>query len=481
MDRYFSTYDGQAVRLEEFLAAMESQSEDLGAWPDFLGWYTQAGTPQVKVGWQADPKARTADLSFTQSTPPTPGQPDKKPLPIPCHLALVHEAGRNLAASMAQVEVEGGRLVGDQFLLEQAKGRVRFTNLPEGVVLPSLFRDYSAPVNHTVDGLDEPARLFLAANDANAFSGWAHLQSLYGEALQRRYHRLGLGEPLGGDAALFEAMVARGLCCAIDQDDDQASRAAAITLPSAHDLARTIGKDVDPERVEEARKSFSRDLCEQHGGAMVLALEQFGLQDDGQISPQAAANRALILALLQHLALWDDPVAEDVLARAHNGAHGMTMRIKTLILLLKRQSPLADSALAAFDERFHDDPLTMDKWFAAQAMTGTADRLIALEEHRSYDRDNPNRVRSLLGAFSASNLSGFHAADGSGYCLMANRIAELDGRNPQLAARLAAAFRAWRTMDAVRQKQAQAALQDLQDMPNMSPDLADIVLRMLEG
>jgi aminopeptidase N len=480
MDRYFSTYDGQAVRLEDFLSAMKAEAGDLGAWPDFLGWYTQAGTPQVSVDWQVDTHAGTAQLAFSQSTSPTPGQPDKKPLPVPCRLALVDEAGDDIAISPDHVIVEGGRLVGDQFLLDSANGSLQFTDLPSGTVRPSFFRDYSAPVNHTVEGLDDSDRLFLAAKDSNTFSSWAHLQSLYSDALQRRYHRLTLGEPLGDDHALFEAMIAAGLCCEIDHDTDQAGRAATITLPSAHDLARTIGRNIDPLYVEEARISFSRDLCADRGASVVEALERFGLEDSGDISPEAASKRSLVLALLQHLSRCETPDVDDLLGRALRGAGGMTMRIKTLALLLQRKSPLADQALEAFDAEFHDDPLTMDKWFAIQAMNGTADTLVALEGHRSYDRDNPNRVRSLLGAFATGNLSGFHANDGSGYQLMAERIGTLDGRNPQLAARLASAFRTWRTMDASRQRYAQAALETLQSTPNISTDLSDIVTRMLE-
>lgn len=481
MDRYFSTHDGQAVRLEEFLAAMKAEASDLGVWPDFLGWYTQAGTPQVNIDWQADAHAHTAQLTFSQSTAPTPGQPDKTSLPIPCRLAVVDEAGRDVAISADQLTVEGGRFVGDQFLLEEAHGHVQFSNLPDGTLRPSVFRDYSAPVNHTVDGLDDSDRLFLAARDSNTFSSWAHLQSLYSDALQRRYQRLTLGEPLGDDHALFEAMIAAGLCCEIDYDTDQAGRAATITLPSAHDLARTIGRNINPHNVEEARRSFSRDLCDDLGTSIVAALERFGLEDSGDISPEAAAKRALVLALLQHVSRCSDPGVEDLLGRALHGAGGMTMRIKTLALLLQRQSPLANEALQAFEAEFHNDPLTMDKWFAIQAMTGTAEALIALEDHRSYDRDNPNRVRSLLGAFATGNLSGFHAADGAGYRLMAERIGTLDGRNPQLAARLASAFRTWRTMDASRQSHAQAALEALQSTPNISADLADIVLRMVDA
>lgn len=214
---------------------------------------------------------------------------------------------------------------------------------------------------------------------------------------------------------------------------------------------------------------------------MLTALQDAGLEDDGDIAPEAAARRALKIAILHHIAQCDRPDVDGLLTDVLAAARGMTMRIRILGMMLQRSSALAGPALAAFDNEFHDDPLTMDKWFAVQAMTGTADSLVALEDHRSYDRENPNRVRSLLGAFASANLAAFHAADGSGYRLMADRIGALDALNPQLAARLAAAFRTWRTIEDSRQGHARAALASLQERANISPDLSDIVQRTLDG
>ena len=481
MDRYFSTYDGQAVRLEEFLACAEIEGADLGTWPDFMGWYTQAGTPHVDVVFEADPDERTASLTFSQSTAVTPGQKTKKPLPVPCKLALLDKYGHDIAFSPDQISTEGGRWVGEQFLLEDSTGAIHFSGLPDGLIRPSLYRDYSAPVTHDLEGLDESDRLFLAREDGNAFNSWAQLQALCSESLQRRYHRLGLGEPLGDDALLFETMLSKGLCCPINKTLFHAARAAATTLPSPQDLARTIARDIDPHRVELARKSFSTDLCRIHGERMLAMLEETGVEDDGDVSPAAASRRALILALLQHLANMDDPRAEALIARAYETSVGMTMRIKTLTLLIKRRSPAACDALASFEERFGDDPLAMDKWFAVQATNGNAQTVADLEHHASYDANNPNRVRSLIGSFSGLNLPGFHAADGSGYSLLADRIVEIDANNPQLAARLASSFRTWKTMDKGRQEHARAALATVKTEKNLSPDLCDIILRIRDA
>lgn len=479
MDRYFAAYDGQAVRLEDFLASMQAEAADLGPWPNFLRWYTQAGTPSVEVAFEANEAAGTAALRFKQSTAPTPGQPQKHPLPIPCKLALVDEQGQDIALKADQVRADGGRWRGDQFLLEDAEGSVGFVGLPQGRMRPSLFRDYSAPVNHPITGVLLDDRLFMAKQDSNTYSGWAQLQALYSEALQRRYHRLALDEPMGDDSALFEALVSAATGASGGLDNHPAAQAAAITLPSEHDLARTIGAAIVPEWVVAARASFQHDLCKHHGDALLDAVEGMGVQDDGMINPQSAAKRALLFALMGHLACWDDERVQTLTQRAHASSIGMTMRIKTLGLLIKRKSDGVGEALAAFEARFGDDPLSMDKWFSVQARYGNASRVQQLEAHPAYDASNPNRVRALLGAFAAGNLLGFHAADGSGYALMAQRIATLDQANPQLAARLAAVFRTWRTQDGKRRNKAHNELSTLAGRPNLSVDVQDMLHRML--
>lgn len=491
MDRYFLTYDGQAVCIEDFIAAMRAEAPQSESWPDFMSWYTQAGTPDVCVEFELDPAAGAVQFAFSQETKPTPGQSEKHALPIPCRLALLDEEGNDIPLGAATISCEGGRwresgcpTVDGQFLLEAAKGKLKIEGLPKGKLTPSLFRDYSAPITHQVIGNCKNDRMFLATHDSNAFNAWAHGQALCSDALQRRYRRLVLNEPLGDDTTLFDSVCDRVICKGLSHMANASIRAETLTIPSTQDLARTLGKNIDPDMVEEARRTFSYDLCVGCGERMVDALKDDGMADDGQISPSSAARRALIFAMLQHLSVWDNPVADELIEQAYRQASGMTMRIKSLSLLVRRQSPLASNALAAFEDRFIDNPLAMDKWFAVQASApGLAglDAVQRLEKHPSYSLTNPNRVRSLLGTFAMTNLSGFHAADGAGYRLLADRIGQIDEINPQLAARLAAAFRAWKTMEPGRRDQAKAALQALSEKRSLSNDVADIVGRTLNG
>jgi aminopeptidase N len=188
--------------------------------------------------------------------------------------------------------------------------------------------------------------------------------------------------------------------------------------------------------------------------------------------------------MLKLLSFWDDPVADELLEQAHRQAQGMTMRIRSLGLMVRRQSAAAEAALHAFETQFFDDPLAMDKWFTVQANAPGPVALEAvqrLERHPAYSLSNPNRVRALLGTFAMTNLSGFHAADGAGYHMLADRIGQIDESNPQLAARLAAAFRSWKTMEPGRRGHAQDALQTLAKKRALSVDVSDIVSRTLNG
>ncbi|MEM1284886.1 MAG: aminopeptidase N [Pseudomonadota bacterium] len=477
MDRYFVDYDGQAVRLEDFLAAMETERPEGEQWPDFLSWYTQAGTPRVQVSF-AEGANGAATLSLRQETSPTAGQDTKIPLPIPCEIGLVDAFGRDVPLDPSKVHCEGGRCKGSQFLLEEETGSITLSGLPEGTLRPSLFRDFSAPVIVDFDGLTPADELALARQDPNAFNAWAHIQSSYTHALQRRYHRLSINEPVGHDGDLFAVMIEHAKRAVTDQSR-WGTAAAALTLPTAHDLARTLERDINPDLVERARDSLRDDLCAQHGEHLVKLADTLGLEDSADISPKAANKRALLTALFSLVATWDHDIAADRLAQLRDGAKGMTMRLAALQMLVRRGGPGADAALSAFEARHGGDPLAMDKWLAVQARLCDAPVLAKLEAHRDYDASNPNRVRSLIGSFAMGNLSGFHAADGAGYRFVSERIARIDRDNPQLAARLAAAFGAWRTLEPLRRDQAHQALLALEGSNGLSVDLSDILTRTI--
>lgn len=169
-------------------------------------------------------------------------------------------------------------------------------------------------------------------------------------------------------------------------------------------------------------------------------------------------------------------------ARQYHAADNMTDRMAALATLSLHAVPERDKALADFYERYKSDALVIDKWFSLQAMIpqpGTLDHVRALTKHPAFSMANPNRVRALIGAFAQGNLTQFNRADGAGYDFLAETVLALDPKNPQVAARMATAFRTWRTLEAGRRAKAEAALSRIKAAANLSRDLADIVTRAL--
>ncbi|HVL74096.1 MAG TPA: aminopeptidase N C-terminal domain-containing protein, partial [Beijerinckiaceae bacterium] len=133
-------------------------------------------------------------------------------------------------------------------------------------------------------------------------------------------------------------------------------------------------------------------------------------------------------------------------------------------------------------ERYAAEPLVLDKWFSLQAMIpeeSTLARVQRLMQDPAFSMANPNRVRSLVGAFALNNPTQFHRGDGLGYGFLADIVLQLDGANPQVAARLLTAFGTWKTMEAGRRAQAEEALRRIADSGPLSPDVGDIVQRSL--
>jgi aminopeptidase N len=164
-------------------------------------------------------------------------------------------------------------------------------------------------------------------------------------------------------------------------------------------------------------------------------------------------------------------------ARATN----MTDQIAALALLAESDLPERADALATFYDRWQDDALVVDKWFALQAQTQRADSLdqvTALLGHEAFTLKNPNRARALIGGF-ATNPTGFHRADGAGYAFVADQLLALEKRNPSVAARMTTIFGRWRRYDRNRQDLMKTQLERILATPNLSRDTFEIASKSL--
>jgi aminopeptidase N len=267
-----------------------------------------------------------------------------------------------------------------------------------------------------------------------------------------------------------------------DHDAEPAYVAQAVMLPSEADIAREIGRDVDPDAILAARRKLRASIGEK---LYAILSDTYGrMHDNGPYSPAApsAGKRALKNACLDLLAATGRPDAIALAMRQFETADNMTDRMAALATLSLHDVPERQTAFDAFYARYAADPLIVDKWLAQQAAipeAGTLDRVRALTQHPAFSFSNPNRVRSLIGTFAQANQTQFNRPDGAGYDFVADTVLALDAKNPQLASRILSAFKSWRALEPVRRARAEAALQRIAQIPALSSDIRDIVDRAL--
>ena len=469
MDLYFSRHDGQAAAVEDFVRCMaDASGRDLS---QFFIWYEQAGTPQVIAEGQYDARARTYSLTLEQRTAPTPGQGDKQTLHIPLGIGLVGPDGADMP-----LDLEGiGHLNVPLIELTGQKQTFRFRNVTARPAL-SLNRGFTAPVQLTLNASPQE-QLFLMGHDRDSFNRW--------EAGQTRGRALILASlgatPPARDVADYAGALTQILD---DESADDAFKALMLGLPTEADIAAAIGQDVDTDKVLAARDAVQAELGRRLTGALDRIWQRTAEHGLYAPDPASTARRALRAAALQLTMLGNR--AEGI-ARALDelrAAHSMTAEITALAALTQIDCPEREAALAQFHSRHREDHLLLDKWFMLNAQcvgAGAARRIRRLAAHEDFSWTTPNRVYALLAAFTSGNPSGFNAADGEGYRVVADAILRVDSINPQVAARIATGFRSCRVLDQPRRDAAQAELQRILAAPELSRDTYEIVSRIAAG
>jgi aminopeptidase N len=422
MDVYFDRWDGHATTVEAFIQCFADASErDLSR---FFAWYEQAGTPQLRVDAVYDEAAQTLDLTLSQSTAPTPGQPEKQALPIPIALGLLDGEGREIRPT-------------EIIVLDETERRVRIEGVPELPVVSAL-RGFSAPVTLQTDAPVKDAYVLMAA-DTDLFNRWEA-----GQALARS---LILGRAGSRPDEVGEERFAEALGRALsDPSADPAFKALQLALPSESDLA-VLSAPADPAAIHQAREALRARIAVHL--ADPLRYLHGVLQDGGEFSAnaEAAGRRALRNAAVAMLTAGDHSLDRDRAKGHFEAAANMTDAIGGLTALMMLGGPDADAALETFYARWRDEPLVVDKWFTVQALDpgeGALGRVLGLTAHPAFDPRNPNRLRSLVGAFASGNPARFHDPSGAGYRLLADQILAVDTFNPMTASRLTEPLTSWR-------------------------------------
>jgi len=483
MDLYFQRHDGQAVTCDDFRAAMaDANQRDL---TQFERWYSQAGTPQLKVATLYDAAQKTFEITFTQSCPATPGQVKKLPFHIPVAVGLLDAAGQDMPLHCLD-QINSNQTTTLVLEVTKAQQTFRFTNVNEQPT-PSILRNFSAPVELIIDYSDTQLA-HLLANDSDAFNRWEAGQRLAMRRLLKLVTAAQKKQPLELDAMFIEA-----LRKTLNDDSlDAAFREQILTLPSTINIAEQM-KVIDPEAIKTAR-NFIRSELAHHLKADLLNAYETNLTP-GKYSPDAssAGKRALKNCALSYLQAWPKSSTFKLAHSQFTSAKNMTDRIGALNSMVnaeiincsgkasKEANKIVADALKRFYKDFKDDALVIDKWFTLQASASNTDvaHMRKLLKHPAFTLHNPNRARSLVFAFCNSNPTQFHAADGSGYALWADLVIALNALNPQVAARLARSLDRWRKYTPELQKGMKAALQKVAASKNMSRDVLEIVTKAL--
>jgi aminopeptidase N len=209
-------------------------------------------------------------------------------------------------------------------------------------------------------------------------------------------------------------------------------------------------------------------------------------EEAGAYAPDTVgtAKRALRYATLGLIAAADADAAVAYVRADLKSATNMTVEIGAISSLLACARPEREAILNEFYMRHKQDHLIIDKWFGLNAVIPGADahkRIERLLKHPDFKLTTPNRVYALIGGFSSGNPSGFHAADGTGYKIVADIIIALNATNPQVASRMATGFRSWRLYNAPRRAYAQVEMQRILATPELSNDVFEIISRTLKS
>ncbi len=465
MDLYFERHDGQAVTCDDFRAAMaDANGRDLA---QLERWYLQKGTPRLEAVGCFDPESKTYTLELTQSG--APNEPNFKPTLMPVVMGLVGPNGQDMNLAFDGEDVMSAPTERVIELTEETQ-TFTFHGICERPV-PSILRGFSAPVKLEMERSREELA-FLLAHDSDAFNRWDAGQALYMDVLLELEVAAAKGQVLELDPLMVDAMRS-----VLRSDDlDGSLKAQAISLPGFSILSQAKSP-VNPEALIAARDFVVETLAKELRDD--LASVRAAARPTGPYSADKASinGRRLANATLGFLnATHDDAAIADATAQFES-ADNMTDSQAALACLCQHEGPARDAALAAFYAKWKDDALVMDKWFALQATSRPVDSeaMNALRAHPDFTMENPNRIRSLVGAFAMQNFRGFHAKDGSGYAFLGDIIMELDATNPQVSSRLVRALNPWKQFASPWSDLMLAQLKRIHAKDGLSKDVFEIV------
>jgi len=412
--------------------------------------------------WDKDKQQYT--LKVKQSCPATAGSASKEPFQFPLVLGLVNKKGDDLLPEQTLV-------------VKKAEQSFVIDNVIEEVI-PSINRHFSAPIKLHTD-LSEEDLYFLFAHDNDPFNQFEAGQELAGKALEQLVSAYQNKKTLSVNKKLIDAM---GQILSNDQLDPS-FRAEALSLPSVTSLLENM-EVCDFEAATEARHFLKQEIAKNLRSTFETLYADMTDTGAYQINATAFGRRSLKGLCLGYLMTLDDDASQALCLQQYQQSNNMTDEIVALGLLCDSDSSQRGSALQSFYDKWKDDALVMNKWFAVQAVStreSTLEEVKALESNPAFDDKNPNKVRSLIGGFAIGNLRRFHDISGAGYSYIADKIIDIDSFNPSIASGLAGAFKKLAKCDSQRQKLMSQELNRILQKEDLSKDVFEIVSKTLKS
>lgn len=465
MKLYVAENDGTAATCEDFVSAMERASGvDLDL---FRRWYSQSGTPELTISDEYDEKRHTYRLHVSQNTPPTADQLEKVNLHIPLKVALYGQDGKKINLQHELLTVS------DVLDVVHEHQTFEFHNVQQRPV-PALLCDFSAPVRLDYDYSTEQLLTLLKFAE-NDFVRWDVAQMLFNNELRENLSRYQQGEAMAFSQGLLEA-----LTFVIDNaNKDPELAALTLTLPKETEFAELF-KVIDPAGIAAVRQFMQQAIADELKDHFLVVYNQNKLTEY-RVVAEDLAKRALRNVCLSYLAFTE--VGNTLVHKHYHQANNMTDTLAALSASTKAQLACRDQLLADFEQKWQHDGLVMDKWFVLQATRPDENVLEIVQDlltHPSFNFKNPNRVRSLVGAFASQNPSAFHAIDGSGYRFLVDMLIKMNESNPQVAARLIEPLIKLSRYDTQRQTLMRRGLERLKGLDNLARDLFEKIEKALQ-
>ncbi|MES2625607.1 MAG: aminopeptidase N [Pseudomonadota bacterium] len=478
-DLYFERFDGKAVTTEDFVSAMEEVSAiDL---TQFRRWYTQAGTPQLDISRHYDAAEQKFTLTVKQSCPPTPRQLVKQPFFIPLSMGLLDSNGNQLPVQLTAADKPATNKV---LWVTEASQDFTFLNVPESPV-PALLRGFSAPIKLHMD-YSRDELMFLMSHDSDGFVRWEAGQQLALDVINEGLAAWRAQKAIEVDPRLVTAFRTVLEASLSDTTLDKAMVANLLLLPSEAYISE-LATVVEVDGIHLVREFVRRHLARELRELFANVYETNKSSAPYVYDANAVAARSLKNTALNYLMTLEEPYWFEAARIQFINANNMTDEGAALRAFVNNptesSSSIREELLASFYAKWKHEALVVEQWLALQCAAPVPNNLRkvkALIEHESFDIRNPNKVRSVIGAFCNANAVGFHALNGEGYTFLADYVIQLNGINSQIASRQLTPLTRWRKYSSGRQELMKAQLRRIMAVENLSKDVYEVVSKSLQ-